>query len=121
MSPLVNPDAITKAVAPMLVDPDVQCVNLAGVVRSIDELRDLNTIKVVMDRNGDALLFSREVIPSMRDQPFHQGGWFKQICVIPFRYDALVRFANLLPTPLEIAESIDMLRFSRTWHPRSDG
>ena len=109
--PMIRPDMISDAVAAMLADATLDCVNLTAPIHTKEEVLDPNTIKVVIGRNGDALFFSREPIPTMRNQPFADGGWQKQVCVIPFRRAALERFAALQPTPLEIAESIDMLRF----------
>ena len=45
----------------------------------------------------------------------------KQVCIIPFRRDFLLKFNNLAPTPLEIIESVDMLRVLGTWVPGEDG
>jgi 3-deoxy-manno-octulosonate cytidylyltransferase (CMP-KDO synthetase) len=63
-----------------------------------------------MDGNGDALYFSRAPIPTLDSAGVERGAAFKQVCVIPFRHDALREFARLPQTPLERAESIDMLR-----------
>ena len=109
--PMTRPEMITDAVAPMLADPTIDCVNLVAPIPTEAEVLDRNTIKVVLDRLGNALFFSREAIPTMRYQAFAPGTHHKQVCVIPFRRAALERFAALTPTPLEIAESIDMLRF----------
>ena len=109
--PMVRPEMISDAVAPMLAEPGLACVNLAAPIRTREELVDHNTIKVVTARNGDALFFSREPIPTIGSGTFEDGQWFKQICVMPFRREALERFAALPPTRLEVAESIDMLRF----------
>ena len=65
---------------------------------------DPNTIKVVTAKNGDALYFSRQPIPS------RTSNGLKQVCVIPFRRDFLFQYKTLEPTQLEIAESVDMLR-----------
>lgn len=109
--PLIRPEMIESAVAPMLEDASIGCVNLAGIIRSDRELRDRNTIKVVMSRDNRALYFSREPIPSAGDGPFRPGDWYKQVCVIAFRREALLSFASLARGPLEEIESIDMLRF----------
>ena len=69
---------------------------------------DANEIKVVVARNGNALYFSRHAIPWHAARA--RSDLFKQICIIPFRREFLTRFAALEPTPLERAESIDMLR-----------
>ena len=108
--PLIRPAMIEAALAPLLEDPSVGCVNLVSAIRSEEELRDPNTIKVAIAGNGRALYFSREPIPAIGARPFTAGGWFKQVCVIPFRRDVLQRFPSLPRGPLEAAESVDMLR-----------
>jgi len=115
--PMITPHMITSAVAPMLDDPSIQCVNLARRILSRAEYVDPNTIKVVMNVHGDALYFSRTPIPAFDFADESAGGStgaqspiFKQVCVIPFQRDYLREFARLPPTPLERAESIDMLR-----------
>ena len=108
--PMVTPGMSSAAVAPMLIDPSIECVNLAHRITNRDEYLDPNTIKVVIARNGNALYFSRRPIPWNGSASFDQFPMFKQVCVIPFRRDFLMRYAALEPTPLEIAESVDMLR-----------
>ena len=108
--PMTVPEMIDLAVAPMLDDPSVQCVNLAKRIENEDELLSPNTIKVVMDRDGDALYFSREPIPTRRVLGLENSPVFKQVCIIPFRSKMLATYAALEQTPLEQAESIDMLR-----------
>lgn len=111
--PMTAPDMIGAAVAPLLEDSSVVCVNLARRIASREEYLDRNTIKVVSNVRGDAVYFSRSPIPALdsaRDFPDERAPVFKQVCVIPFRRDFLGEFARLPPTPLERAESIDMLR-----------
>lgn len=106
--PLVHPDMISEALAPMLADPAIMITNLLGGIRGDAEFEDRNCIKVVCDRNGDALYFSREPIPTRAKGVSAPMG--KQICVIPFRRQFLIDYTHMAPTPLEIAESVDMLR-----------
>jgi 3-deoxy-manno-octulosonate cytidylyltransferase (CMP-KDO synthetase) len=108
--PMIVPEMIDAAVKPLLEDPDVVCANLIAPILSVEDFEDPNTIKVVMARNGDALYFSREPLPTGRQLPFRDLPAHKQVCVIPFRRDFLLKYAELEPTPLEEAESIDMLR-----------
>jgi 3-deoxy-manno-octulosonate cytidylyltransferase (CMP-KDO synthetase) len=108
--PMIAPAMIVAAVAPMLQYPSVTCVNLARRIVSREEYDDLNPIKVVMNVYGDALYFSRSPIPAVEFASAECPPVFKQVCVIPFRRDFLREFARLPPTPLERAESIDMLR-----------
>ena len=108
--PLVHPDMIDKALEPMKNNQEFECVNLAKKIESIDVFKDPNTVKVVVDRDWYALLFSREPIPNLRDVEFEEIETFKQVCVMPFWRDSLFRYVNLEETPLVVAESIDMLR-----------
>jgi 3-deoxy-manno-octulosonate cytidylyltransferase (CMP-KDO synthetase) len=108
--PMVSPAMIQRAITALATDPTVQCVNLVTRIRRREEYRNPNTIKVVMDRRGKALYFSREPIPTMTLVPFDRLSVFKQVCVIPFRRDVLLSYRNLKPMSLEQAESIDMLR-----------
>ena len=106
--PMVHPEMIDEALDPMLVDSSILVTNLLGKIGSEEEFEDRNCIKAVVDRNFDALYFSREPIPT-RALGFNEP-MGKQICIIPFRREFLLKYIQLLPTPLEIAESIDMMR-----------
>ena len=106
--PMIHPDMITEAVSPMLHNNDILVINLIGDIKDDTEFRDPNCIKVVCDQSGNALYFSREPIPTAVNKKNTPIG--KQICVIPFRKDFLLKYNQLNETPLEIAESIDMLR-----------
>jgi len=107
--PLLVPQMIDEVIAPLREDPEVMVANLMSPLKNLEEYKDPNEVKVVVDKNGFALYFSREPIPSakkgVRDIPM-----MRQLCIIPFRRDFLLTFNNLSPTPLEIIESIDMLR-----------
>ena len=109
--PMIRPEMITAAVAPLLSNPSLVCTNLAADITSHEELVDLNTIKLVTSRDGRALYFSRQPIPTSVGGTFQSGDWIKQVCVIAFRHDGLRTFGALQPGRLEKAESIDMLRF----------
>ncbi len=106
--PMTHPDMITEAVQPMLDDASIRITNLLGRIASPAELEDRNCIKVACDLKGNALYFSREPIPTRAKTATIP--MLKQVCVIPFRRDFLLEYTSLAPTPLEIIESIDMLR-----------
>jgi 3-deoxy-manno-octulosonate cytidylyltransferase (CMP-KDO synthetase) len=115
--PLIVPEMIDLALQPLLQDERVLCTNLAAPIENVKDFEDRNTIKVVMARNGDALFMSREAIPSRSRMPFGKIPAFKQVCVIPFRRDFLIKYTALEPTELEKAESIDMLRAMEHGYP----
>jgi len=106
--PMTHPDMISEAVNPMRADPAINIVNLLGKIDSIAEFEDRNCIKVVCDLQGNALYFSREPIPTRYKTPVVPMG--KQVCIIPFRRDFMLEYTRMEPTPLEIAESVDMMR-----------
>ena len=108
--PLVYPEMIDDAVEPMLADESIACTNLGKALESEAEFRNPNTVKVVVDQDWNALYFSREPIPNLHDTAFEETSVYKQVCVLPFRREALFEFASMDETRLERAESIDMLR-----------
>lgn len=114
--PMLTPAMIDEAVAPLLEDESVACSNLIHRIETSEEFEDPNTIKVVQSGCGDALYFSRQPIPTTRVLGFEQAPRYKQVCVIPFRREFLLDFAQLAPTPLERIESIDMLRVLEHGH-----
>ena len=107
--PMLRPESIDEALRPMLEDPSILVTNLMAPLKTSEEHDDINEVKVVVDNEDFALYFSREPIPSRR-----KGGEdvskLKQVCIIPFRRDFLLKFNELESTPLEIAESVDMMR-----------
>ena len=107
--PMVLPGMIDAAVEPMLKDPTINVVNLMADMDTLEEFEDPNEVKVVVDRNSDALYFSREPIPS-RKKGADKVPMRKQVCIIPFRRDYLIRFNEMEESPLEICESVDMMR-----------
>jgi len=106
--PMTHPDMIAEAIGPMLDDPEVKVVNLLGKISDPKEFEDRNCIKVVCDLHSNALYFSREPIPTR--SKVAKIPMLKQVCVIPFRRDFLLEYTRMAPTPLEIAESVDMMR-----------
>jgi 3-deoxy-manno-octulosonate cytidylyltransferase (CMP-KDO synthetase) len=107
--PMVTPGMIEAALRPMLADPSVNVVNLMAEMQSLEEFEDPNEVKVVVDRDDNALYFSREAIPS-RKKGSNVVPMRKQVCIIPFRRDYLLRFNEMPESPLEIYESVDMMR-----------
>ena len=106
--PLVTPEMIDDALKPIIEDPTISCVSLAKKV-AYNEAKDIHEVKVVYDNEMNALYFSREPIPSkfMGDKKID---YYIGVCIFPFTYESLMDFTNLKSTPLEIIESIDMMR-----------
>jgi 3-deoxy-manno-octulosonate cytidylyltransferase (CMP-KDO synthetase) len=88
--------------------PKVDIVTACHPITDPDEINNPNYVKVVRDREGRAMYFSRSVIPAVRDK--QEVHYYRHIGIYVFRKDSLIRFAELEPTPLEKAESLEQLR-----------
>tara|TARA_Y100001970_G_scaffold61075_1_gene77935 strand:- start:45760 stop:46518 length:759 start_codon:yes stop_codon:yes gene_type:complete len=106
--PMIQPSMIEESLAPFH-DSSVQVVNLMSKIESVEEFEDPNEVKVVVDKNSNAMYFSREPIPS-RKKGIDDVPMLKQVCIIPFRRDYLLKFNSMNETNLEIIESVDMMR-----------
>ena len=106
--PMVTPTMIDTSLRGIQENPTADVVNLAAKIEKKADILDPNTIKVVFDKNWDALYFSRSPIPYLREGANHT--WYKQVCVMPFKRDFLLQFDHLPETSLEVIESIDMQR-----------
>lgn len=107
--PMVTPGMIEAAVRPMLDEPGLKVVNLMADMASVEEFEDPAEVKVVTDLKNNALYFSREPVPS-RKKGVTEVPMKKQVCIIPFTRDFLLTFNSLPESPLEIIESVDMMR-----------
>lgn len=107
--PMIYPEMIAEVIRPVLEDDSLQVANLMAPLKSREDCDDPNVVKVVTDIDHFALYFSRESIPS-RKKWAKEMTTYKQIAIIPFKRDFLIKFNGLNLTPLEIIESVDMLR-----------
>jgi 3-deoxy-manno-octulosonate cytidylyltransferase (CMP-KDO synthetase) len=108
--PLVDPAAIGELVAPFAADGSLQMTTLYRRIHDNSELNNPNVTKVVLDRGGFALYFSRAPIPFVRDP---RGGWpplYRHIGLYAYRRSTLLVLAALEPTPLERTEALEQLR-----------
>jgi len=121
--PLIEPGMISEVLHPLVTDPSVKMSTLRQVTTDAAEIASPHVVKVVVDRNGDALYFSRAAIPFHRDDgPAKAGNYradvesgfsrtvYKHIGLYGFRRDFVLTFAALPQTPLEQAESLEQLR-----------
>ena len=107
--PLVHPNMIDLAVQPLLDEEEIFVSNLCAQL-SEKEWKDPGEIKVVCDLEMNAMYMSRSPIPSI-DHEEQRTTWWKQVCIMPFRWHFMKIFNNdLEPTSLELQESIEMIR-----------
>ena len=107
--PMITPEMIAATVQPLVDSEYIKISNLYADIKTVKEFEDPNEVKVVVDKNEFALYFSREPIPS-RKKGILNVPMYKQVCIIPFKRDFLLEYNNMDQTPLEIIESVDMMR-----------
>jgi 3-deoxy-manno-octulosonate cytidylyltransferase (CMP-KDO synthetase) len=110
--PFVQKEPLQKLLAVFEGDAaqNVQVASLMQVLKDPKFISDPNYVKVVVDKNMNALLFSRSIIPYHRNQQIIPV-YYEHIGVYAFRKQALVNFTNWPITPLEAVEKIECLRY----------
>ena len=110
--PFVQRDPLEKLLA-TFNGVDGEKVKVASLMQVLEDpalIQDSNYVKVAVDRNMNALFFSRSVIPYPRDTSI-TSTYYEHIGVYAFRKESLMQFTNWPVTPLEAAEKIKCLRY----------
>lgn len=106
--PLINPATIRACAQPLLDNPRVEMASVFAECPN-EEVENPAVVKVVTDLAGNALYFSRHAIPYPRNS---RGDRVKKhIGIYAYQHDILMQFAGWGPTPLELTESLEQLRF----------
>jgi 3-deoxy-manno-octulosonate cytidylyltransferase (CMP-KDO synthetase) len=123
--PLVHPDMIDQLAEFLAAHPAVPMASVMTPLRDASDAGNPNVVKVVTDRDGYALYFSRAPIPFRRQEtgdrrqvgdPSHVSclmsptGYFKHIGIYGYQRHFLLQFPSLEPTPLEQSEQLEQLR-----------
>lgn len=109
--PMIDPKAIDAAIEPLANDKNIQMSTIAAPLADIREADNPDTVKVVRDAEGFALYFSRSPIPHFRNEAIlNQLPYLGHVGLYVYRRDALLKFAKLPPSLLELAESLEQLR-----------
>jgi 3-deoxy-manno-octulosonate cytidylyltransferase (CMP-KDO synthetase) len=113
--PLIEPGMIEEAVSPLVSDPEVEMATLRAAITDQADYTNPNVVKVVADRAGNALYFSRAPVPHFRLEAEATGRTdtavaFRHVGLYAYRRAFLLALAALPQTPLEIAESLEQLR-----------
>lgn len=120
--PFIHPEQISKVANCFNSPPSkggdkgvVQIATLVMKLKSIHELTNHNTIKVLVNKNKEAMYFSRTAIPYYRGEDFTEWikmhTYYKHIGIYGYRADILAEVTKLERSPLEIAESLEQLRW----------
>lgn len=117
--PELEPAYIDRLVATMAANPDVPMGTLACPFADGSDPRDPNAVKVVLNRRGRALYFSRSLVPYPRDHkgiPDAPARWLLHLGIYAYRRDFLFTLASMPPTPLEQTEKLEQLRVLENGH-----
>ena len=107
--PFVKREPLEKVLA-CFEDPRVQVASLMQVLTNPASIEDPNYVKVAVDKNWNALFFSRSVIPYPRSTDTAMT-YHEHVGVYAFKKQALIDFTNWPMSPLEAAEKIECLRY----------
>lgn len=107
--PLINDQMVANSISPIIINPEIEIVNLMTEITDPEEISDPNSVKIVVDYNNFALYMSRSPIP------YEKRGVsglpvLKKVNVTAMKHDFLLKLTKLKPTPLELVESIGLLR-----------
>ena len=112
--PFIDPAQINQVIE-LIGRDNTQLASLAKRIEDEDELFSPNVVKVVMDKQGNALYFSRNPIPFMRnldrDKWLQKGEFYKHIGLYAYKTETLCQIAEMQSTALEMAESLEQLRW----------
>jgi 3-deoxy-manno-octulosonate cytidylyltransferase (CMP-KDO synthetase) len=122
--PLIEPATVEAAVAPLLADRAIVMSTTCEPIESAEDALKSSVVKVVVDRDGFALYFSRNPIPfpraavlehgsikaALRAQPELLKRFNKHTGLYAYRREFLLKYAALPPTPLEQSEMLEQLR-----------
>lgn len=112
--PFIDPRQINLLVE-LISREDTQLASLAKRIEDEEDLFSPNAVKVVMDKEGKALYFSRNPIPFMRNVErtdwLKKGFFYQHIGIYAYKADTLRQVAQLQPSSLELSESLEQLRW----------
>ncbi|ATD64586.1 3-deoxy-manno-octulosonate cytidylyltransferase [Neisseria weixii] len=118
--PLIEPELINRT-AEVLVENNVQMATAAHELHDFDEFMNPNVVKVLLDKNRNAMYFSRAPIPFPRDTMREnlralpqETPVLRHIGIYAYRAGFLKRYAEMSVSPLETIESLEQLRV--LWH-----
>ena len=106
--PLIESSLIDELVSLFEADPELSMATVMTEMKDAKEMENPNNVKVITDKRGYALYFSRSLIPYPRNEG--KSPVYKHIGIYAYRRDFLLRYAQMEPTPLERAESLEQLR-----------
>lgn len=109
--PNLEPSTIDQIVSLLKEDPQAQMSTAAVLLTSEEDWRRTSVVKCVIDKQGNALYFSRSPIPGGKDGKWDPSvNYYKHLGIYGFRREFLLQYPRLEPTPLQLAEDLEQLK-----------
>lgn len=108
--PLISPNLIDSLVSLFEKDNKVYFASAMHTIKSLADLNNPNVVKVVTDKNSNAIYFSRSAIPFNRDEKINLKNYFQHIGIYAYKKDFLEKYSNISETFLEKSEKLEQLR-----------
>lgn len=106
--PVIQPEMIRQVIS-IFEDETVYFGTLKKEITDEEEIKSTSTVKVVTNARGDAMYFSRSVIPS-NCKGDSQARVFRHVGIYAYKKDFLLKFVNMPQTELELGEAVEPLR-----------
>lgn len=107
--PLINPELIKKIIPKKEIKEEFYVANIMSEIKNPVEVVDFTNIKVVTDKNNNALYFSRSPIPYPKSSMNYK--YYKHVGILIYTYKALEFFSNTKKGNLEKIEDVNEIRF----------
>lgn len=106
--PLIEKDMINSIINSFKEDESIPMSTLKYKLETMEDIENPNYVKVITDKNGYAIYFSRSVIPYPRKLNFQN--YYKHVGIYGYKRDFVIEYAKMEPTALELSESLEQLR-----------
>ncbi len=106
--PLIEKDMINTIINSFKEDESISMSTLKYKLETMEDIENSNYVKVITDKNGYAIYFSRSVIPYPRE--LNLQNYYKHVGIYGYKRDFVIEYAKMEPTALELSESLEQLR-----------
>jgi 3-deoxy-manno-octulosonate cytidylyltransferase (CMP-KDO synthetase) len=109
--PCLDPNIVNRVIEVLQNDPEAVMSTAVIKLDNADDAANSSVVKCVIDSNQNALYFSRSLIPAGHGMKMIPGiTYYRHMGIYGFRRDFAVKYAELTPTPLQLAEDLEQLK-----------
>ena len=108
--PCIHKETINKTLQAMIQAPDEVLATACVPITDQYDVMSPSVVKVVLDKTGHALYFSRSPIPASHPKQTNRPTYLKHLGIYAYRRDFLLTYGSLAPTPLQLIEDLEQLK-----------